>query len=194
MFKTIISLLCFVGAGAVFFMYTQPTYDTVKNSSARIAQYDEALSKAAELQQLKQSLLSKYNTFNPNDVEKLHKLLPDHVDNVRLILDIDSLAAKHSMAVQNVVVSSSPTAKSSQTAIGTISASKQKYDSLTIKFTSQGSYQQFRDFLADMQKSLRIVDLTSLSITRTTDSGTVVGGTVGSLYNFEVALRTYWLK
>lgn len=191
MFKTIISVICFVAAGAVFFLYTQPTYDKVKASSAQITQYDEALNKAAELQQLKQSLLSKYNTFNPADVERLQKLLPDHVDNVRLILDIDSIAGRHAMAIQNVVVSSSQSAKSTQTAIGTVSSSRQKYDSLTIKFTSQGTYENFRGFLDEMQRSLRIVDLTSLSITRTADSGVA---SAAPLYDFEVVMRTYWLK
>lgn len=192
MFKTIISVVALAASGAIFFMYTKPTYDAVKSTSMQIAQYDAALSKAAELQQLKQTLLSKYNTFNPADLEKLGKLLPDHVDNVRLILDIDSLAGKNAMAIQNVVVSSSQSAKSSQTAIGTVSASKQKYDSLTIRFTTQGTYDNFRTFLDDMQKSLRIVDLVSLSITRTADGA--AGQAAGALYNFEVALRTYWLK
>lgn len=192
MFKTIFSALCVVAAGAMFFLYTQPTYDRVKSSNAQISQYDEALNKAAELQQLKQSLLSKYNTFNPSDVERLHKLLPDHVDNVRLILDIDSVAGRRAMAIQNVVVSSSQSAKVSQTAIGTVSSSKQKFDSLTVKFTTQGTYDNFRGFLDDIQKSLRIVDLISLSITRTSESA---GGTAAQpLYNYEVTMRTYWLK
>lgn len=194
MAKTIISILCFIGAGAIFFVYTQPTYDTVQAQNAEIAKYDEALQKATELQQLKQSLLSKYNTFNQTDIDRLQKLLPDHVDNVRLILDIDSLAAKHAMAVQNVVVSSNQAAQGAQTAIGSVSSSKQKYDSLTIKFTTQGTYDTFRAFLADLQQSLRIVDLTSLTITRTADNATAIGGGTTPIYSFDISLKTYWLK
>lgn len=191
MLKTIFAIISFVAAGAIFFLYTQPTYDKVKSSGIQIAQYDEALNKAAELQQLKQTLLSKYNTFNPSDVERLQKLLPDHVDNVRLILDIDSIAGRHGMAIQNVVVSSAQTSNASQTAIGTVSSSRQKYDSITVKFSSQGTYENFRGFVEDIQKSLRIADLVGLGITRVTDGGTVSGSPV---YNYEVEMRTYWLK
>lgn len=194
MARTIISILCFIGAGAIFFMYTQPAYDEVQKTNGQIAQYDEALQKAAELQQLKQTLLSKFNTFNPSDVDRLQKLLPDHVDNVRLILDIDSLASKHSMAVQNVVVSNTQVAQGAQTAIGAVSSSKQKYDSLTIKFTTQGTYDQFRTFLQDLGQSLRIVDLTSLTVTRTTDSTTAIGGGSTPIFSYDVSLKTYWLK
>ena len=56
-------------------------------------------------EQLKQSLLSRFNAFKTEDLDRLRKLLPDHVDNVRLILDLDNLAARHGMALQNVVIS-----------------------------------------------------------------------------------------
>ena len=190
MFRTIISLVCLIAAGVIFFLFTQPKYDEVQNANAQIAQYDEALMRAAELQKLKQTLLSRYNTFNPVEIERLQKLLPDHVDNVRLILDLDSLAGKHGMALQNVAVSSAETTQSAQTAIGAVGASKQKYDSLTIKFMTQGTYQTFRSFLTDLEASLRIVDLVALSISR-------AGATEGinqPLYTYDITLRTYWLK
>lgn len=193
MFKTTTSIVALVAAGAIFFMYTQPTYDKVKDSAVQIAQYDEALTKANELLKLRDTLLEQRKKFRDEDITRLEKLLPDHVDNVRLILDIDSLAGKHGMAIQNVVVSSSQTAKSSQTAIGTVSSSKQKYDSLTIKFNTQGTYENFRTLLDDMQKSLRVVDLVSLSIAPA-GAGTPTGPNSAPLYNFEIALRTYWLK
>ena len=188
MMRTIISVLCLCAAGGIFFWYTQPTYDSVQSTDARIAQYDQALEKATELQQLKQTLLSRYNTFSPSDLDRLQKLLPDHVDNVRLILDLDSLAGKHNMALQNVVVSSAQSSQSTQTASGAVGASKQKYDSLTIKFTTQGTYDTFRQFLGDLEKSLRIVDLVSLSLSASSGTGAT------QLYTYDMTLRTYWLK
>ncbi len=189
MMRTIISFLCILAAGGIFFMYTKPTYDKVQVTNGEIAQYNEALEKAAELQQVKQSLLSRYNTFDPSDIERLQKLLPDHVDNVRLILDIDSLAAKHGMAIQNVAVSSAQSVQGGrETAISSVGASKQKYDSLTLKFSTQGTYQSFRQFLGDLEASLRIVDLVSLSITRASE----IAGS--DSYAYDITLRTYWLK
>jgi Tfp pilus assembly protein PilO len=185
--RSIISLICILAAGAVFFMYTQPAYDGVRTLNAEIAQYDEALQKAGELQQIKQTLLSKYNTFNPADINRLQRLLPDHVDNVRLILDIDSLAGKHGMALQNVAVSAAQSSQGQQTAIGTVSSAKQKYDSLTLKFTTQASYDTFRQFMSDLESSLRIVDLVALTLARTSSAGS-------GIYTYDITVRTYWLK
>lgn len=184
MIRTIASILCLIAAGALFFLYTKPTYDGVQASRASMGQYDEALQKAAELQELKQSLLSRYNAFNPTELDRLGKLLPDHIDNVRLILDLDGIASRNGLALQNVTVSTPTSAQGSDTAIGSLGASKQKYDSVTLSFTTQGGYDTFLRFLGDLESSLRIVDLVSLSLTQGS----------GQSYIYDVTIRTYWLK
>jgi Tfp pilus assembly protein PilO len=184
-------VVCVAAAGAIFFVYTKPTYDSVRTTRAEMSQYDEALQKAAELQQLKQTLLSRYNAFNPNDVDRIQKLLPDHVDNVRLILDLDSIASRNGMAIQNVVVSNPVSVQGAQTAIGSLGSSKQKYDSVTLSFSTQGPYETFLQFLTDLETSLRIVDLVSLTLTSgaaPTEKGQP------SVYGYDVTIRTYWLK
>ncbi len=209
--RPIIAIIGVVLAGGIFFWYTKPAYDGVQETRANIAQYDAALDKAAELQTLKQTLLSRFNTFDPADLDRLQKLLPDHVDNVRLILDLDKLAEQYGLALQNVDVSSSQkqTAKS-QTALGAVGSSNQKYDSLTLTFGTTATYSDFVRFLTDLESSLRIVDLVSLTIASGTSGAagpsnptnpfpqsTKVTSSAKStepLYTYNITLRTYWLK
>ena len=187
--KLIFAIVGVVAAGAIFFFYTRPAYDGIQLAQAQINDYNTALDKAAELQTLKQSLLSRYNSFNPSDIERLQKLLPDHVDNVRLILDLDSLAGRYGLSLQNVDVSKIDSGKS-QTALGAIGSSNQKYESLTLKFSTRGTYANFEQFLRDLETSLRIVDLASLSLTDSSEAGRVGE----PLYTYDITLRTYWLK
>lgn len=184
----IIAGILLIASGAIFFLYTQPTYDSLEASRAQSDQYDQALSKAAELQQLKQTLLSRYNAFNPNDLSKLQEMLPDQVDNIRLILDLDNMAEKYGMALQNVVVNSPQSA--SPGAVGAISAGGAKYDSLTLSFTTHGTYDQFKQFLTDLESSLRIVDLVTLDIQ---SGGTQQAGTEPS-FTYNMQIKTYWLR
>ena len=191
MMKTIISILGLAAAAGIFFAYTLPTYDASGAAKGDISQYDAALTKSAELQERKQTLLARYNTFSPADLDRLQKLLPDHVDNVRLILDLDNLAGRHGMAIQNVAISAPQTESTSQTAASSISSSKQRYDSLTLKFATVATYDDFLSFLRDLEMSLRIVDLVSLRLSQ------VSGGDVKNplpTYSFDVTIRTYWLK
>ena len=191
-------ILCIIGllvAGGVFFFYTKPTYDGIHGLQAQIQQYNQALTKAAELQQLKQTLLSRYNAFNPTDLDRLHKFLPDHVDNVRLLLDLDNMASRHGMALANVNISAPGTANPNTTAIGTITAGSKKYDSLTFTFGTEGTYQTFIEFMNDLESSLRVVELMSLTLDSANGTLTQVPA-AGSdpVYRFKLTLRTYWLK
>ena len=190
--RFIIALLGFAIAVAVFMFYTRPAYDSISVLQKEIADYDQALEKAAELQRLKQALLSRYNAFDPADLDRLHKLLPDHVDNVRLLLDLDSLASHHGFALQNVVISGPSQADAGRSAGATIGSTNQRYDSLTFSFATQGTYQDFIIFMQDFEHSLRIVDLVSLSL----GAAPVPTGVTLSepYYQFNVSIRTYWLK
>jgi Tfp pilus assembly protein PilO len=191
MTRTIIAGILFICAGAIFFMFTKTTYDAMQPMKADIAQYDAALNKVNELKRLEQTLLTRYNSFDPNALDRLQKLLPDHVDNVRLILDIDHLAGQHGLALQNVVVST-PTATNTAAdgeQIAGSPSSTQKYDSLTLQFSTVASYSEFIKFLMDLEQSLRIVDLVSLHLA---PSGTPVKG--DQMYTIDVTMRTYWLK
>lgn len=189
MIKTILSIVGLALAGASLFFYTQPTYDSVQALEVQIGEYNQALEKAAELQALKQSLLSRYNAFNPSDVDRLHKLLPDHVDNVRLVLDLDNLASRHGMAIQNVTLSN-PTATDEKGAIGAIGSSRQKYNSLTLKFATHGTYPNFKAFMEDLERGLRIVDLVSLSLQEADNNQ----AGQEPRYRYDITIRTYWLK
>lgn len=182
------ALVMLILAGGVFFIYTKPTYDQTRSLQADVASYDAALNKAAELQQRKQALLSKYNAMNPDDLDRLQKLLPDHVDNVRLILDFDNLAKQFSMSLQNVDVSAPASESTNKNVISASAAGAAKFDSVTIKFTTVGTYGTFQKFLQAVQSSLRIVDLVSLSIAPSGSGG------ADPTYRYDVTLRTYWLR
>lgn len=191
MIRFSLSIIGFVLAGAAFMFYTKPAYDDIKTLQREITQYDLALERANELQGLKQSLLSRYNAFNPADIDRLHKLLPDHVDNVRLVLDFDNLASRHRLALQNVVIgrgSADAASPGKSSGSGVVGANNKSYDSLTLKFSTQGTYSDFVAFMNDAQSSLRIVDLVALTLSRADTKGGE------PIYRFDITIRTYWLK
>ncbi len=188
MMRILFTVGMFAGSIAIFVLYTKPAYDSVQSVQAQITEYDSALSKADELQRLKQQLLSRYNAFNPIDIDRLKKLLPDHVDNVRLVLDLDTLASKHGFALQNVVIDAQGlTSRAADLAV--IGADQSAVDSLTLKFGTSGSYPQFVEFMQALENSLRIVDLVELTM----DPDLSAQGAEAS-YRFDVTLRTYWLE
>ncbi len=184
--KFFLPLLFLVIAGSIFFLYIAPTYSVVQASLAQEAQYNEALSKAQQLQSERDQLLARYNTFSQTDLDRLDKLLPDSVDNVRLILDLDSMASRYGMRVRNVSIDSTDNTPSGAGSANTqqIGPSGQAYESVIMSFTVSGTYDVFREYLADLEKSLRLTAVIGISFVPN-DTG---------IYDFTVQLKTYWLK
>ncbi len=195
MFRFIFAFVLVGVAGGIFFYYTKPQYDSTKQLQADIQSYNQALERSNELQRRRQELLSRFNTFNPQDIERLGKLLPDHVDNVRLLLDLDSFAGSQGFALQNVSInntSSNTNSNTAQTAAGVIGASSDTFESITFGFSTQGTYPAFIAFMEALERSLRIVDIVSLSLQAAPGTEGIV--LPEPVYTFDVVLKTYWLK
>lgn len=190
--RIILAILGVIVAGAVFFEFTEPTYAQIQSDQAQIAQYDAALTKASQLASVKQALLAKYNSFAPSDLARLQTMVPDQVNDIALILDFDTLAGKQGMSLANVDVNSSDaSAVQSTNSTGVVGAVSVPYNTLTMKFTVNGTYANFTQFLASLQASLAIVDIQSILISENTQANSSAGA---SVYTFTVTLNTYWLK
>jgi hypothetical protein len=61
--------------------------------------------------------------------------------------------------------------------------SSQPYESVILSFSVSGTYDTFRQYLSDLEKSLRLSDVIGVSFVPT-DAG---------IYDFTIHLKTYWL-
>ena len=194
---TIIILLG-VSIGA-FAKYVRPTYDNAMQTKANVARFDDALTKTMNIRRVRTSLSSRFQEFPESKIARLQKMLPDHVDNVRLVLDMDGVASQYGMRLQNVTIQSSKKSASGGDATNGIPSSleintnsDQPYKSLVLQFEVEATYADFLSFLHDIESSLRIVDVEKLSMEQLNT------GKEGSMdeprYKYKLSLRTYWLK
>ena len=203
----IILSFIFIGVAiALIFGFVVPTFDDAEAIKANTLQYDKALSKAKEIQELKRSLLSRYNLFAGENLGKLEKLLPNNVDNVRLVLDMDGMASGRGIRISSVKVQKDAdknTDIQTGSAVGFNSAASasQPYQTLVLEFTAIATYEEFKLFLQDLEHSLRIVDLVDLDVSPAQRPKSTIGNKVleteedlPQIYKFKVGIRTYWLK
>jgi len=151
----------------LFFLYIDPVYSDIRLKISERNESDNALDKSKELREVRDKLLSVYNTFSTNDIDRLEKLLPDNVDNVRLILDIDYIASTYGMRIKNVTIN-----KKDNRDVGVIGPSNKLFESV----------------IKNIEKSLRVVDITEVSLVQQGDE-------INNLiYEYRIGLETYWLK
>lgn len=181
--RTILPFVLLVGALGLFFGFTNPTYQAAKAIAAENNSYNQALDTAKELRAQREQLLAKRNTFAASDVQKLEQMLPDTVDNIRLIIDINNIAARHNLTLKDVqlgTVSGSSKAPSA-TAVG---SSGDPVGSVDLGFTVTADYDSFQAFLLDLEHSLRLIDVQKLAFKNAAQ---------GTATDYTLTIRTYWL-
>ena len=181
MFKFIIPIFLIVLSGGLFFSYIDPAYTETGEWKKQQEEYNNALTKSKELREIRGQLLGKYNTFLAKDTERLEKLLPDNIDNVRLIMEINHIAVRNGGMIRSVEVNSSV---SSEDEKGDLGSSLDGYESIGLSFVVEAKYDDFVNFIDDLGNSLRIVDIIDYSLKSGTED----------VYKHSISLKTYWLK
>ncbi len=143
------------------------------------AVYRDAFSKMREIELTRTGLAARYNTVSEKDRVRLGKLLPDTIDSVRLILDIENVARMHGLKLRSVSAS-----VESSSAGGSRQTAEQIYQPTTFSFNAIGPYENFVPFLSDLEASVRLSDVTGANF-ESKDSAEYVYG---------ITLRTYILS
>ena len=190
--RTFMPLILFAIAIGLFFVYIRPVYRTVQDAREEAALLRGTLASARDIQETRDELVSKYNAFSGIDLARLEKMVPDHVDNVRLILEIDAVANRYGMSVRNLSVGDT-SGTSSGAGNGVTRGETNQLGTVSLSFSVSSSYQTFLQFLRDLERSLRVVEITNLSFAPAIGS-TGDGSVSADFYTFSVTLQTYWLR
>lgn len=186
--KNLTPIILVVLAIGIYFTFTQGKIAEFKEVQKVNAEYQQALDNSEKLIKVRDAVLKSYNEISPEDQERLNLLLPDNVDNVRLIIDVNGVAARHNLAVKNIKTTASAANSSSATAAAPQNTGRinvpSTYDTVTLSFNVSTNYETFIAFLRDLEASLRILDISKITLS-VGDNG---------IYDYGVELKTYWLK
>lgn len=180
----ILPLLSLLIAIAVFLIYVNPTWsNTIANTKAAIAADDLALAVAGQYIAQQNQLATERSAINPADLDRLATFLPDSVDNVGLILDLNALAAYSGLMLSNIDVTKN-TSDSSTPATGALPAAGSPVGSVDLSLSAVGTYESLQNFLRGVEQSRRLLDIRDLSM-KGSDTG---------VYSYRMTLRLYWLR
>jgi hypothetical protein len=186
--RYIFLLLLIVASIGVFVALIIPKWDQVKVIQANVASYNADLAIANQLLVSRQALIAHYN------------------DNIRLIIQLDALATKNGLSsLRNVDYNADelPTTNANGTTAtpatddtsNDAASSLLPYGQFVISFETTGQYSNFLAFLSDVEKNLRLVDVTEVTFSSpTSTTGTSATASLASGFDYKVTLTTYWLK
>ena len=202
--KSIISIVLIAASIAFFVFFTKPKWAELKANRIEVEKLNVAQENAKKLKSRIDSLLAVKNGITETDTAKIKKMIPDNVENVKLIIDFDNM-------LQALVVDkgTSDLYKSVNPAdSGKISIENPKISQVNtlpeggfdasqlgvadFSFAVALTYSDFIDFLKRIETSTRIFDVESIAFS---SPATTPGKNPDEIvYNFNIALKTYWLK
>lgn len=178
--RILFPILLIGAAVAIFFGYTNNRWHEVQAKKIQSDKIVQAQKNADILRRQRDDLTEKFKSISPDDITKLSKMLPDSVENVGLIIEMDKIAFKDGMGhIKSPQINQGSVSKS-----GTKGVDSTKYGSLSMSFNVTGTYDQFKAFLKDLETYVRILDVVGISFTSTKEGR----------YTYNLTFQTYWLK
>lgn len=170
------ALALILAAGILFGYVNRAWSGPIAATKTAIANNEKALIVADEYTAKQNELASARNAIDPEDLTRLSVFLPDSVDNIGLILDINALAARSGISLTNVNVVKNDSGSSGNGA--------KTIGSIDLSLSAVGTYAAFQTFLAGIEKSARLLDIMDI----------IVKGSDTGVYNYQMAVRLYWLR
>jgi Tfp pilus assembly protein PilO len=164
-YNYVVSPLYAGGDGALFSL-GESVQDLVRDNmqyDATIPKVDPIISSAAKMKKT-------YDNFDPELKTKINIMVPSKIEDVRLLSEVSNLANSTGVAVKDVSVKEKGGA----------------FPKYNVNMSVKATYEQFKEFMAGFDTSLRLYTLESVSFGQPEkDTG---------LIKFDLVLSTHYLK
>lgn len=163
---------------SVIYAFSMPLANETFALLDQQAQYEEMVDKMRNLENKKNALLAEFNKISADNIKKIETLIPSSLNFVKLVADIDAVATRHGISIKNISSTNNASSVGSVAEAG----ATQGYGSASINFDFEGTYAKFNEFINDLERSLRILDIKSVSLS-SSESG---------IYTYTLGFDTYW--
>jgi hypothetical protein len=186
MMRTLTPVLSLLIAVLLFFFFTQPAFTEVSALQAEIDEYQDAAESYVEFSKILEEKLNVKQNRAAIESERLDRLVPDAIDDTRLLVDLEAMAESHNMLFGNIAVEGGDAEllSSKETEGGEfVETGSGELSATDISFDVIGTYEQFKDFLRDIEQSLTVLEVVGITFSATD----------GDFQQFSVTVRTYAL-
>jgi len=149
-------------------------------------EYNRALDHARKVEEKVKELEEARQSISVEERQKLDEFIPDRIDTVDFVVNINRIAARHGMILKGVKIEEKTTAipTTARAIAQQGAAATSTIDSTGMKFSVSGPYNSLLGFLDNLAISLRVADVESVSF---------VSDEKG-LNRYDIELKTYWVK
>ena len=165
----------------IFFTESKSYFTEIKSLRKQVSSYNETINMAKKVRSSIDKTLGEYNAISQENVDKINKMVPSGAESMKLVVQMDDMMRKKGLSLSNI--------NTKDIAAQKLDSNSQKNDSMFaesvfLSMEAQGSYESFRSFIKDLEKSLRLIDVISVGITPANQGN----------YSFSIEAVSYWRK
>lgn len=163
------------------YVFIYPIFGDLSVLLSEKQKYNYSLEMAKNIENKKNELLAEFNNISAADKKSIETVLPNSLDFVRLVSQIDAVAANYGISISEISLK-----EISSFAGNSIEEAQppKTYQSSMIGFSFDAPYDKFKVFLSELGKSLQILDIRSVKL----------DVKKGEVYSYNVEFETYWLE
>lgn len=184
MARLFITTILILASAVIGVFYLRPQWQQFQTLQEESENLRNIATELDDLIQNRDALIKAINTVSRQDLQKIDQALPQGPRSAEFLVLLETLAKRNNTVLRQVDLIGSGEAQSGQPrpggsltapSIGTIKE-------FPVSINVGGSYDAFKSFLGDLERSLRIIDINSLSFSASSRD----------LFEFSLKGKTYY--
>lgn len=150
---------------AIIFLFIKPALTNIKTVQDDLLVYSDAVAKASEYNRRLQELLSLRDSFSQTDLAKLERFVPQTIDTIRVMHEIESIFASKNIKLASLTASPQSASGALTLTSGEVEeqnpATKVASQDFEVKFT--GDYQTLKMMLGVLESNARLLEVVDVT-------------------------------
>lgn len=177
-------ILLVILSASVYVLVIDPTYADIRRQQAKEIELDNLINDAKQANAKLAKIKETYAAFPAGSEEALSTILPDKIDAIKFIIELEAVARIHGLVLKGP----------SATVPDDEKTDPSKYNENRITFSVSAPYPVFHEFLRDIQDSLALREMTNISFGSVEeDSNGKYQRPESIVYNYNVSITSYSL-
>ena len=184
--KNILGILFLLSAFAITMVWTKPMWEELKIKKEDKFALEATRKRFEELSKKLEELRIKYASISDKDKKNLREMMPSKVDYPIFLMNLDSIASARNTRIKQISIQDVKSVSSGQPEN---KAASSVFEPVSLSFSISASYDTFKNFLSDLEKNRRLIDVDSISF-----SSSDKKDAKEQVYNFSIKANIYWKK
>lgn len=188
MSRLFIIIFFLFGAGVVGLFYLKPEWQKFQTLRQENKELQQTSAEFDSLTERRDALIEEVNAISKEQRNLIGQALPKGPAAADFLVGLEALTKKRAIALRRVDLASTIEVKGKSgqpQTVGAVAAlpNKEAIFEFPISLSVSSSYESFKEFLHDLEKNLRLIDIQEISF---------FAPPKGQLFDFNLRLKTYY--